>query len=110
MLHPSNGFDITQTYEELDRLTLLEAQLISRAHAMCQVVTLHSTGERAYRGHVVNLHQDIESFATELPVAPRDTRDSEFLATVDDIILRRLKCKDLASSLELTRVSVLIGL
>ena len=54
---------------ELTGLTMVEQQMIARAHAICEVI--HKRGGRyGYDSYVVNISQDIATLAPDLPWLP----------------------------------------
>ena len=52
--------------EELRNLTMLEEQLIARAHPIVKVHRKNG-GQYRYSGHVINIAQAITTFAASLP-------------------------------------------
>ena len=50
---------------ELMGLTVLEQQLIARAHPIARAYRLKG-GQRGYSGHILNVARDVTSFATSL--------------------------------------------
>ena len=54
---------------ELTGPSMVEQQMIARAHPVCNVVRKRS-GQYAHEGHVVNISQDITMLATDLPWLP----------------------------------------
>ena len=54
---------------ELTGLTMVEQQMIARAHAICEVI--HKRGGRyGYDSYVVNISQDIATLVVDLPWLP----------------------------------------
>ena len=51
---------------QLEGLTQIEEMLITR---VCHIMSIHRKhgGQRGYKGHVLNLSQDIQSFFNSLP-------------------------------------------
>ena len=66
-----NGMDPGEVPPPLQSLTQVEEMLISAVMPMMSVYRL-PLGQYGYRGHVINLPQDISSFATSLPWLPTD--------------------------------------
>ena len=66
-----NGMDPGPVPPQLQGFTQVEEMLIS---AIMPIMTVHRLpqGQYGYRGHVVNLPQQIEAFATSLPRLPSD--------------------------------------
>ena len=58
--------------KELQGLTQFEAMLIARAFPVMHVYTKPRGGQRAYRGHVITLPQDVHQLADILPRCPKD--------------------------------------
>ncbi|CAM9910054.1 unnamed protein product [Laminaria digitata] len=54
---------------ELTGLTMVEQQMIARAHPICKVIRKPG-GQYAYEGHVIKISQDITTLATDLPWLP----------------------------------------
>ena len=57
---------------ELQGLTQFEEMLISRAFPVIHVYTKPRGGQRAYKGHVITLPQDVQQLADILPRVPQD--------------------------------------
>ena len=49
--------------EELENLTQFEEMLIARAFPVIHVYTKPKGGQRAYKGHVITLPQDVQQLA-----------------------------------------------
>lgn len=54
---------------ELTGLTMVEQQMIARAHAVCKVY-LKPGVQYTYKGRVVSISQDITPLATDHPLLP----------------------------------------
>ena len=52
--------------EQLKGLTQVEEMLISRVCPIMRIYRKHG-GQRGYKGHVLNLPQDVQSFLNRLP-------------------------------------------
>ncbi len=61
-----NAMDPGTVHEQLRGLTQVEEMLISRVCPIMRVCRKHG-GQREYKGHVLNLPQDIQSFLSRLP-------------------------------------------
>lgn len=61
-----NEMDPGELPLELQNLTYIEEQLIAQVHPVMSVYRL-KYGQMSYKGHVINFHQDVFQFATELP-------------------------------------------
>ena len=57
---------------ELQCLTQFEEMLIARAFPVIHVYTKPRGGQRAYKGHVITLPQDVQQLADILPRCPKD--------------------------------------
>ena len=57
---------------ELRNLTQFEEMLIARAFPIIHVYTKPKGGQRAYKGHVITLPQDVQQWADVLPRCPVD--------------------------------------
>ena len=57
---------------ELQGLTQFEGMLITRAFPVIHVYTKPRGGQRAYKGHVITLPQDVQQLADILPRLPKD--------------------------------------
>ncbi|XP_028419285.1 uncharacterized protein LOC114545138 [Dendronephthya gigantea] len=66
-----NDMDPGTVPEQLRGLTQVEEMLISRVCPIMQVYRKHG-GQRGYKGHVLNLPQDIQSFLNRLPAQVAD--------------------------------------
>ena len=55
---------------ELQNMTQFEEMLISRAFPVINVYTKPKGGQRAYKGHVITLPQDVQQLADVLPRCP----------------------------------------
>ena len=66
-----NDMDPGIVREQLRGLTQVEEMLISRVCPIMQVYRKHG-GQRGYKGHVLNLPQDIQSFLNRLPARVAD--------------------------------------
>jgi hypothetical protein len=66
-----NDMDPGIVPEQLRGLTQVEEMLISRICPIMQVYRKHG-GQRGYKGHVLNLPQDIQSFLDRLPARVAD--------------------------------------
>ncbi|CAN0553986.1 unnamed protein product, partial [Laminaria digitata] len=64
-----NGMVPDPVPPELTGLTMVEQQMIARAHPICKVIR-QPGGHYAYEGHVINISQDITTIATDLPWLP----------------------------------------
>ncbi|CAN0483398.1 unnamed protein product, partial [Laminaria digitata] len=64
-----NGMVPDPVHPELTGLTMVEQQMIARAHPICKVIR-QPGGQYAYEGHVINISQDITTLATDLPWLP----------------------------------------
>ena len=85
--------------KELQDLTQLEEMLIARAFPVMHVYTKPRGGQRAYKGHVITLPQDVQQLADVLPRCPKDL--PVIIFTVNgkgncskDFIVRRNKVSD----------------
>ena len=58
--------------EALKGLTQIEEMLIARAFPVMQVYTRPRGGQRAYKGHVLNLPHNVQKIADVLPREPKD--------------------------------------
>ena len=58
--------------EELKNLTQFDEMLIARAFPVIHVYTKPKGGQRAYKGHVITLPQDVQQLADVLPCCPSD--------------------------------------
>ena len=58
--------------EELQDLTQFEEMLIARAFPVMHVYTKQGGGQRAYKGHVTTLSQDVQQLADVMPWCPKD--------------------------------------
>lgn len=58
--------------KELQELTQLEEMLIARAFPVMHVYTKPRGGQKAYKGHVITLPQDVQQLADVLPRCPKD--------------------------------------
>ena len=58
--------------KELQGLTQFEEMLIARAFPVMHEYTKPRGGERAYKGHVITLPQDVQQLADILPGCPKD--------------------------------------
>ena len=58
--------------KELQGLTQFEEMLIARAFPVMRVYTKPRGGQRAYKGHVITLPQDVQQLADILPRCPKD--------------------------------------
>ena len=66
-----NGMHLTKKPAYLPELTPVEVQLISRA-CMCVKVNRLPGGQRGYKGHIINIYQDVENLADSLPRLPNE--------------------------------------
>jgi len=57
---------------ELQGLTQVEEMLIARAFPVIQVYTKPGGGQKAYKGHVITLPQDVQQLANVFPRYPSD--------------------------------------
>ena len=57
---------------ELQNLTQFEEMLIARAFPIIHVYTKPKVGQRAYKGHVITLLQNVQQLADVLPRCPAD--------------------------------------
>ena len=57
---------------ELQNMTQFEEMLIARAFPVINVYTKPKGGQRAYKGHVITLPQDVQQLADVLPRCPKD--------------------------------------
>lgn len=58
--------------KELQGLTQFEEMLIARAFPVMHVYTKPRGGQKAYKGHVITLPQDVQQLADVLPRCPKD--------------------------------------
>jgi len=58
--------------KELQELTQFEEMLIARAFPVMHVYTKPRGGQKAYKGHVITLPQDVQQLADVLPRCPKD--------------------------------------
>lgn len=86
--------------KELQGLTQFEEMLIARAFPVMHVYTKLRGGQRAYKGHVLTLPQDVQKLAEILPRCPKDLpviiftvncKDNSFSS---DFVVRRKKVED----------------
>ena len=66
----NNGF-MEPTPECISKLTVTETMLISRACLIGKVFRL-TGGQLAYKGHIINIAQDIQALASSLPRLPAE--------------------------------------
>ena len=66
-----NSMVPTQVPKELQGLTQIEEMLIARAFPFISVYTKPG-GQRAYKDHCINFHQDIQELADTLPRYPKE--------------------------------------
>ena len=85
--------------KELQDLTQFEEMLIARAFPVMHVYTKPRGGQRAYKGHVITLPQEVQQLADVLPRCPKDL--PVIIFTVNgkdncskDFIVRRNKVSD----------------
>jgi len=85
---------------ELQGLTQFEEMLIARAFPVMHVYTKPRGGQRAYKGHVLILPQDVQQLAEILPRCPKDLpviiftvsgKDNNFSS---DFVVRRKKVEE----------------
>ena len=84
----------------LQSLTQIEELLIARANPIMCVYTKHG-GQYRYKGNVVNVPQDVQSFVNPLP---RQTQD------VPVIVVRRKWAEDTFKDFQVRRCKVLDAL
>jgi hypothetical protein len=58
--------------KQLQGLTQFEEMLIARAFPVMHVYTKPRGGQKAYKGHVITLSQDVQQLADVLPSCPKD--------------------------------------
>ena len=58
--------------KQLQGLTQFEEMLIARAFPVMHVYTKPRGGQKAYKGHVITLPQDVQQLADVLPRCPKD--------------------------------------
>ena len=58
--------------KQLQELTQFEEMLIARAFPVMHVYTKPRGGQKAYKGHVITLPQDVQQLADVLPRCPKD--------------------------------------
>ena len=85
--------------KELQDLTQFEEMLIARAFPVMHVYTKPRGGQRAYKGHVITLPQDVQQLADVLPRCPKDLPVVIFTVNgkgncSKDFIVRRNKVSD----------------
>ena len=85
--------------KELQNLTQFEEMLIARAFPVMHVYTKPRGGQRAYKGHVITLPQDVQQLADVLPRCPKDLPVIVFTVNgkdncSKDFIVRRNKVSD----------------
>ena len=86
--------------ECLQNLTQVEEMLIARVSPIMYVYRKHG-GQRGYKGHVLNLSQDIQSLLDKLP---------QDVSNLPILILRRTGCNDTFSNFTVRRQKVLTAL
>lgn len=84
---------------ELQGLTQFEEMLIARAFPVMHVYTKPRGGQRAYKGHVITLPQDVQQLADILPRCPKDLPVIIFTINGKDnsssgFVVRRRKVED----------------
>lgn len=85
--------------KELQGLTQFEEMLIARVFPVMHVYTKPRGGQRAYKGHVLTLPQDVQQLADVLPRCPKDLPVIIFTVKgkdncSKDLIVRRKKVSD----------------
>ena len=85
--------------KELQGLTQFEEMLIARAFPVMHVYTKPRGGQKAYKGHVITLPQDVQQLADVLPRCPKDLPVIVFTINgkdncSKDFIVRRKKVSD----------------
>ena len=85
--------------KELQGLTQFEEMLIARAFPVMRVYTKPRGGQRAYKGHVITLPQDVQQLADILPRCPKDLPVIIFTIngkdnSSSDFVVRRKKVED----------------
>lgn len=85
--------------KELQGLTQFEEMLITRAFPVMHVYTKPRGGQKAYKGHVITLPQDVQQLADVLPRCPQELPVIVFtIAGKDnksrDFLVRRQKVAD----------------
>ena len=89
----------TPVPKELKGLTQFEEMLIARVFPVMHVYTKPRGGQRAYKGHVLTLPQDVQQLADVLPRCPKDLPVIIFTVKgkdncLKDFIVRRIKVSD----------------
>lgn len=84
---------------ELQGLTQFEEMLIARAFPVMHVYTKPRGGQRAYKGHVITLPQDVQQLADILARCPKDLPVIIFTIngkdnSSSDFVVRRKKVED----------------
>lgn len=82
MYTEANDMDPLDVPEELKQLTYVEEQLIARVHPLISVFKLSGHHQFGYRGNIINLPQDVKSFAKCLP------------HTIDDLSLITIRTRN----------------
>ena len=72
MFSEQNGMHLGPRHAALTELTWYESLLIARVHPMVSVLTLAATGQLVYAAHVVNYHQKVLEWVSELPALLND--------------------------------------
>lgn len=85
--------------EQLQGLTQFEEMLIARAFPVMHVYTKPRGGQRAYKGHVLTLPQDVQQLANVLPRCPKDLPVIIFTVNgkdncSSDFVVRRQKVEE----------------
>lgn len=85
--------------KELQGLTQFEEMLIARAFPVMHVYTKPRGGQRAYKGHVITLPQDVQQLADVLPRCPKDLPVIIFTIngkdnSSSDFVVRRKKVEE----------------
>ena len=85
--------------KELQGLTQFEEMLIARAFPVMHVYTKLRGGQKAYKGHVITLPQDVQQLADVLPRCPKDLPVIVFTVNgknncSEDFIVRLKKVSD----------------
>ena len=62
----------TKLPDALKNLTQVEEMLISRAFPVMQIYTKPNGGQKAYKGHVITLPNDVQKLADILPRHPKE--------------------------------------
>lgn len=76
--------------KELQGLTQFEEMLIARAFSVMHVYTKPRGGQRAYKGHVITLPQNVQQLADVLPQSPKDLPVIIFTVNGKTIVLKIL--------------------